>query len=78
MNYTNDKNQIVFLKDADIVSAFNEKNALDEKVLSNGIPSYDLFKTSYDELSSDIRYLSSELSTDIRRSLSAVRYFGTV
>ena len=51
MNYTHDKNQVVFLKDADIISAFNQKNALDEIVLSNGIPSYDLFKKTYDELS---------------------------
>lgn len=51
MNYTYDKNQIVFLKDADIISAFNEKNVGNEVVLSNGIPSYELFKKTYDELS---------------------------
>lgn len=51
MNYTNDKEQIVFLRDADIASSLDGKTISSEAITTNGVPSFDLFKNKYEELS---------------------------
>ena len=51
MNYTNDKDQIVFLRDADIANSLDGKTISSTNITTNGIPSFDLFKQKYNELS---------------------------
>ena len=50
MNYTNDKEQIIFLKDADIAVSLDGKTITSQTITTNGIPSFDLFKDKYEEL----------------------------
>lgn len=78
MKYTDLSSDIIFLRDADIVQNFDKQTISNNIVLSNGIPSYDLFKEKYDETSSKIEFLSSKISTALRHDLSAMRFFGDV
>jgi len=59
--YTNDKTQIVFLKDADIVNDMSANTISGNSVLSNGIPSYDLFRKHYNLVSADISAISDDV-----------------
>ena len=51
MNYTNNTEQIVFLRDADIAKTIDGKTISSQTITSNGIPAFDLFKDTYNELS---------------------------
>lgn len=44
MKYTNLSDEIVFLKDSDIVQDFDEKAVSGTIVETNGIPSYSFYK----------------------------------
>ena len=75
MNYTNDKEQIVFLKDADIARTIDGSTISGDQIAVNGVPAFDLFKERYVELStydsnlcteiSNLREETDQLSTDI-------------
>lgn len=41
MDYTQNPNSVIFLKDTDIVQDVEGKNSSGEKVLTNGVASYD-------------------------------------
>jgi len=83
MNYTNDKEQIVFLKDADIARTIDGKTVSSDIIELNGVPSFDLFKEKYDELSvydsklcayasnlcAEVSNLSNELSGIVKLSV---------
>ena len=61
MKYTNEEEQIVFLKDADIVNDMSAQTISGNAVLSNGIPSYDLFRKYYNNVSTDISAISDDV-----------------
>lgn len=50
MNYTNDTEQIVFIKDGDIIATLDGNTLSGNPVLSNGVPSFDLLSTLHSEL----------------------------
>ena len=62
MNYTDDKNQVVFLKDGDIAVTLEGKSVSGVDILSNGVPSFDLLST----LNSALSTYDKNLSTYIR------------
>ena len=62
MNYTNDKEQIVFLKDADIARAIDGSTISGDQIAVNGVPAFDLFKERYAELSTYDSNLCTEIS----------------
>ena len=93
MNYSYDTDQIVFIKDRDIVTKIDGTNTNSEAVLSNGIPSFDLLSgqvfqlsTQDDNLSAYIRdfveiscnNLCNVVSALIRRDNEDVSYRGEV
>ena len=83
MNYTNDTEQIVFIKDGDIVATLDGNTLSGNPVLSNGIPSFDLLSTLHQELTAyennlsvyirDVVGLSAQnLSTEISSVVTVV------
>lgn len=76
--YTDDKTQVVFLKDADIINDMTANTISGNSVLSNGIPSYDLFKKHYILVSNDISGLSDDVEFLKGIETSAVVYSGTL
>ena len=64
MKYTNLSDEIVFLKDSDIVQDFDEKAVSGTIVETNGIPSYSFYKQTYDKLSTYDDNLSTRMSAN--------------
>ena len=64
MKYTNLSDEIVFLKDSDIVQGFDEKAVSGTVVATNGIPSYSFYKQTYDKLSTYDDNLSTRMSAN--------------
>lgn len=50
MNYTDNKDQIVFLRDADIAASLDGHTTSGREITANGVPSFDLFKDEHDAL----------------------------
>ena len=72
MQYTNLSDQIVFLRDADIIQNLNRTTISNNTVLSNGIPSYDLFLSTYNLLLSNITSVQTsayQISNDVNGRL---------
>ena len=83
MNYTSNDDQVVFLKDTDIVQDINGNNVASNEVISNGVASYDLVSAVSSTTSANVEFLSSNLSTLSGRfddeqlfNATAIRYKG--
>ena len=74
MNYTHDPNQVVFLKDTDIVKDTTGKNEAGNLVEENGIASYTLVSGMNEQLTA----LKDKFDEEQSFNLSAVRYLGEV
>lgn len=83
MNYTNDTEQIVFIKDGDIVATLDGNTLSGNPVLINGVPSFDLLSTLHSQLTAyddnlsvyirDVVGLSAQnLSTEISSVVTVV------
>lgn len=62
MNYTDNKEQIVFLRDADIATSLDGHTTSGREIAANGIPSFDLFKSERDALTAYAHGLSDYLN----------------
>lgn len=85
MEYPIVENQVVFLKDTDIVQDINGNNVSHNAVISNGIASYDLVSAISGVTSADVDFLSGKLSALSGRfddeqayTSAALRYQGEV
>ena len=61
MNYTNDKEQIVFLKDGDIVANLDGTTLSGNQVTANGVASFDLVSELHNQLTAADDVLSSNI-----------------
>ena len=68
MNYTDDKDQVVFLKDGDIAVTLAGKSASGAAILSNGVPSFDLLSTLNSALSTYDENLSAYIRDKVEVS----------
>jgi len=70
MKYTNENEQIVFLRDADIARTIDGKTISSNTIIANGVPSFDLFKERYEELSTYDNNICAYLKNQVEVSTS--------